>query len=120
MAMTPEQLQQARTANLPVLSLLANQPGNQFSSTTAPLIAFVSMVNFFFGFFIGTVEMINGLLVKLLGKGKEGERIIIVSLFLLLFSAAGVAAKGTECAVGHRDDCGASNGSDTFFCTCIG
>lgn len=72
MAMTPEQLLQAKEDNLPTLSVLANQPGNIFFSTLAPIIAFIAILTSFFGFFIGTIEVMNGLLTLQAKKFKPG------------------------------------------------
>lgn len=72
MAMTPEQLLQAREANLPTLSVLANQPGNLFFSTLAPVIAFVAILTSFFGFFLGTVEVMNGLIARQVKQFRPG------------------------------------------------
>ena len=61
MALTPEQLAQAKADNLPTLSVLANQPGNRFFSTVTPVIAFVAIMTSFFGFFLGVIELMNGM-----------------------------------------------------------
>ncbi|MRI32949.1 serine transporter [Endozoicomonas sp. OPT23] len=87
MALTPDQIHQARTDNLPVLSVLANQPDNRFLSATAPIIAFVSILTSFFGFFIGTVEMMNGFLVGVQGKSQqEAGHYHRVSILLIIVS----------------------------------
>lgn len=49
-------------SNLPILSVLANRSGSSWFFFVAPLIAFLSIATSFFGFFLGTVELINGIL----------------------------------------------------------
>ena len=91
MAMTPEQLLYAREANLPTLSVLANRPGNRFFSTLAPIIAFVAILTSFFGFFLGTVEVLNGLLARQFKYFKPGTLLSVgrthrISLMILAFT----------------------------------
>ena len=91
MAMTPGQLLYAREANLPTLSVLANQPGNLFFSRLAPIIAFIAILTSFFGFFLGTVEVLNGLLARQFKYFKPGTvvsvgRIHRVSVMVLAFA----------------------------------
>ncbi|MGI9275292.1 MAG: amino acid permease [Endozoicomonas sp.] len=73
MTMTPTQLQLARQDNLPILSVLANQTNNTFFSTLAPLIAFTAILTSFYGFFLGVVEVMNGLLSQGLRKFRPGH-----------------------------------------------
>ena len=91
MALTPDQLLQAKENNLPTLSVLANQPGNRFFSTIAPVIAFVAIMTSFFGFFLGAVEVMNGLLsqgIKAFRPGKvvSAGHVHRLSLFLIALS----------------------------------
>ncbi|WP_062268042.1 amino acid permease [Endozoicomonas arenosclerae] len=73
LALTPEQIEQARLQNLPTLSVLANQPGNRFFSTLAPVIAFIAILTSFFGFFLGTIEVLNGFIGVGLEKFRPGH-----------------------------------------------
>ena len=91
MALTPEQLAQAKAENLPTLSVLANQPGNRFFSTITPLIAFVAIMTSFFGFFLGVIELMNGLLSQGFqsfrpGKVVSAGHVHRVSLFIVALS----------------------------------
>ena len=104
MAMTPEQLVHARKANLPTLSVLANQPGNIFFSTLAPLIAFIAILTSFFGFFLGTVEVLNGLLTRQFDRFKPGTVVSVgrthrISLMALAF-ACWIAGAGNWSVLG--------------------
>lgn len=98
MAMTPEQLLQAKIDNLPILSVLANRPGNLFFSTLAPIIAFGAILTSFFGFFLGTVEVMNGLLKRQFKPGAVtsdgGTHQISLFLLVLLCWIAGVGNWG--------------------------
>lgn len=98
MAMTPAQLAQAKLDNLPTLSVLANQPGNAFFSFIAPVIAFVAILTSFFGFFLGTIEVLNGLLSRGLktfnpGSSYSSRHIFRLSLLTVALSCwlAGVS-----------------------------
>ncbi|WP_281647875.1 amino acid permease [Parendozoicomonas sp. Alg238-R29] len=62
LCLTPQQLMESQHGNLPILSVLANSSGNPWFSLIAPIIAFLSIATSFFGFFLGTVELINGIL----------------------------------------------------------
>ncbi|MGI9279365.1 MAG: amino acid permease [Endozoicomonas sp.] len=73
LALTPEQIEQAKAQNLPTLSILANQPSNRFFSGLAPVIAFVAILTSFFGFFLGTIEVINGFIGVGLEKFRPGQ-----------------------------------------------
>ncbi len=64
MCLTQEEVVASQHANLPILSVLANKSGNPWFSFVAPIIAFLSISTSFFGFFLGSVELINVLLAK--------------------------------------------------------
>lgn len=88
MALTPEQLALAQQNNLPTLSVLANTPDNRFFSTVAPLIAFVAILTSFFGFFLGAIEVLNGLLSQGIrsfrpGKAVSSGHVHRMSLFII-------------------------------------
>ena len=73
MTVTPAQLQQARVDNLPILSVLANQSSHSFFSTLAPVIAFTAILTSFYGFFLGVVEVTNGILSRGLRRFSPGR-----------------------------------------------
>ena len=98
MCLSQEDLVSNQGANLPILSVLANQSGNPWFSIIAPVIAFLSISTSFFGFFLGTVELINRLLVwvvRVLLK-REGVTPGSVHRVSIVFAAVGcwVAAVG--------------------------
>lgn len=73
LTLTPEQIELAKAQNLPTLSILANQPGNYIFSSLAPVIAFVAILTSFFGFFLGTIEVIDSLFSVGLEKLRPSE-----------------------------------------------
>ena len=56
LSLTAEEMAMARTQNLPVLSVFANNSGNPFFSLLAPLIAFLAIASSWFGCYLGTME----------------------------------------------------------------
>ncbi|WP_422136696.1 MULTISPECIES: amino acid permease [unclassified Endozoicomonas] len=73
LALAPEQIELAKVQNLPILSILANQPGNRLFSSLAPVIAFVAILTSYYGFFLGTIEVINGFIGVGLERFRPGE-----------------------------------------------
>ena len=64
LSLTAEDLLQAKEANLPVLSVLANRSGNPFFSIVAPCIAFLAIASSWFGVYLGTLEGLQGLVTQ--------------------------------------------------------
>lgn len=62
LALSPEQLAEAKQQNLPILSYLANVHASPFISYFGPLIAFTAIVSSFFGHYLGTAEGLKGIL----------------------------------------------------------
>lgn len=61
LALTPEQLAEARAQNLPVLSYLANVHGSPLIAYFGPIIAFLAIVSSFFGHYLGAAEGLHGI-----------------------------------------------------------
>ncbi|AMO57502.1 amino acid permease [Endozoicomonas montiporae] len=64
LSLSAEDMAQAKTENLPILSILANRSGNPFFSIIAPCIAFLAIASSWFGVYLGTLEGIQGLVVQ--------------------------------------------------------
>ncbi|KEQ18820.1 amino acid permease [Endozoicomonas numazuensis] len=64
LSLTPEDLLQAKEANLPVLSVLANRSGNPVFAVIASAIAFLAIASSFFGVYLGTLEGMQGLVIQ--------------------------------------------------------
>ncbi len=62
LALTPEQLAEAKSQNLPILSYLANVQNSPFISYFAPLVAFVAIISSFFGHYLGASEGLRGII----------------------------------------------------------
>ncbi|TRW97556.1 HAAAP family serine/threonine permease [Paracoccus sp. M683] len=62
LALSPQQLAEAKVQNLPVLSYLANVNDSPFISYFGPLVAFVAIVSSFFGHYLGATEGLRGIL----------------------------------------------------------
>ncbi len=61
LALTPAQLAEAKSQNLPVLSYLANVHATPFISYLGPIVAFVAIVSSFFGHYLGAAEGLHGI-----------------------------------------------------------
>lgn len=61
LALSPEQLAEARVLNLPVLSYLANVHGSPLIAYFGPIIAFLAIVSSFFGHYLGAAEGLHGI-----------------------------------------------------------
>ncbi|PFG58285.1 serine transporter [Vibrio sp. ES.051] len=84
LALSPEQLAQAKEQNVSVLSYLANATDNPFIATLGPLVAFVAITSSFLGHFLGARESLNGLITKHSNLPKQ--RVECISVVILFFS----------------------------------
>lgn len=64
LTLSPEQLSEAKSQNLSILSYLANHFSNPTIAFAAPLIAFVAITKSFLGHYIGASEGLKGLISK--------------------------------------------------------
>ncbi|MEC4089709.1 aromatic amino acid transport family protein [Pseudoalteromonas rubra] len=64
LSLSPEQMLEAKEANVSVLSYLANVYDNPFIAMLGPLVAFIAITSSFLGHFLGARESFNGLLSK--------------------------------------------------------
>ncbi|TMP27503.1 HAAAP family serine/threonine permease [Pseudoalteromonas rubra] len=64
LSLSPEQMREAKEANVSVLSYLANVYDNPFIAMLGPLVAFIAITSSFLGHFLGARESFNGLLSK--------------------------------------------------------
>lgn len=62
LALSPEQLSEAKSLNLPILSYLANVHESPFISYFGPLVAFVAIISSFFGHYLGASEGLRGII----------------------------------------------------------
>ncbi|WP_264406241.1 aromatic amino acid transport family protein [Vibrio owensii] len=89
LALSPEQLAEAKSQNVSVLSYLANATDNPFIATLGPLVAFVAITSSFLGHFLGARESLNGLITKHSGMPKRRvDHISVVVLFVSIWIAA--------------------------------
>ncbi|MBY5992981.1 aromatic amino acid transport family protein [Ferrimonas balearica] len=72
LALSPEQLAEAKAQNLPILSYLANQHESQLISNIGPLVAFLAIFSSFFGHYLGAKEGLAGIAKKAAPKAVEG------------------------------------------------
>ncbi|ELM6619104.1 HAAAP family serine/threonine permease [Vibrio fluvialis] len=89
LALSPEQLIEAKSQNVSVLSYLANATHNPFIATLGPLVAFVAITSSFLGHFLGARESLNGLITKHTGlSARSADKIGIAFMFVAIWFAA--------------------------------
>lgn len=89
LALSPEQLAEAKAQNVSVLSYLANATDNPFIATLGPLVAFVAITSSFLGHFLGARESLNGLLTKNSNlPQRRADKISVAVLFISIWIAA--------------------------------
>ncbi|MHA2760118.1 aromatic amino acid transport family protein [Vibrio harveyi] len=89
LALSLEQLAEAKAQNVSVLSYLANATENPFIATLGPLVAFVAITSSFLGHFLGARESLNGLITKHSHMPKRRvDHISVVVLFVSIWIAA--------------------------------
>ncbi|MGR5170175.1 aromatic amino acid transport family protein [Vibrio owensii] len=89
LALSPEQLAEAKSQNVSVLSYLANATDNPFIATLGPLVAFVAITSSFLGHFLGARESLNGLIAKHSDMPKRRvDHISVAVLFVSIWIAA--------------------------------
>ncbi|MGP8307877.1 aromatic amino acid transport family protein [Vibrio sp. YIC-376] len=89
LALSPQQLAEAKAQNVSVLSYLANATENPFIATLGPLVAFVAITSSFLGHFLGARESLNGLLTKNSNlPQRRADMVTVVVLFLSIWIAA--------------------------------
>ncbi len=81
LALSPTELQEARTQNIPVLSYFANKLGNPFIAYGGPLVAFLAITTSFFGHYFGARERAYGIVRKCCKlAGNENPNLNLISL----------------------------------------
>ncbi|ELV8625027.1 HAAAP family serine/threonine permease [Vibrio cidicii] len=89
LALSPEQLAEAKAQNVSVLSYLANATNNPFIATFGPLVAFIAITSSFLGHFLGARESLNGLITKhACISNNNADKVTIVVLFVSIWIAA--------------------------------
>ncbi|MGC6388384.1 HAAAP family serine/threonine permease [Ewingella sp. S1.OA.A_B6] len=72
LSLSPENLMEAKTQNITILSYLANHFSNPMIAYVAPFIAFIAITKSFLGHYLGAREGFNGIVIKSLrSKGKN-------------------------------------------------
>lgn len=95
-SLTPQDLLQAKSQNISILSYLANHFSNPVISWIAPIIAIVAIGKSFLGHYLGAKEGLNGLMVKGLSWKKKSvklrnlDRVTAVFMFLTCWVTATV------------------------------
>ncbi|MEM7443068.1 MAG: aromatic amino acid transport family protein [Pseudomonadota bacterium] len=96
LTMTPEEVDQAKALNLPILTILAQSSDSAIFGWLAILVAFVAIVSSFFGHFMGAHEGLKGLVVEAIHSRSPGReinhrRLNLISalvIFLILWAIA--------------------------------
>lgn len=86
LALTPNDLIQAKTENLPILSYLANRFDNPIISYFGPFVAFLAIASSFFGHYLGAREGLEGLVNQLLDKPIEPKKFQKISAVFFMIT----------------------------------
>ena len=88
-SLTPEQMAQAKDANVSVLSFLANVYDNPYIALLGPFVAFVAITSSFLGHFLGARESFNGLVTKQTKLGNAiADKIGVAVMFITIWICA--------------------------------
>ncbi|MCF2827595.1 MULTISPECIES: aromatic amino acid transport family protein [unclassified Pseudoalteromonas] len=88
-SLTPEQMEEAKSANVSVLSYLANVYNNPFIEMLGPLVAFIAITSSFLGHFLGARESFNGLATKQTSMSyKLADKLGVVFMFVAIWVCA--------------------------------
>ena len=88
-SLTPEQMAQAKDANVSVLSFLANIYDNPYIALLGPFVAFVAITSSFLGHFLGARESFNGLVTKQTKLGNAtADKIGVAVMFITIWICA--------------------------------
>ena len=86
LCLNAQDFEEARRANIPILSYFANQLGTPVIAYSAPLVAFLAIVSSFFGHYFGAYEGLNGIIRKSFKiLGKENPNIKAINIFSTIF-----------------------------------
>ncbi|MFV7771817.1 serine/threonine transporter [Shewanella marisflavi] len=94
LSLSPAQLAEAKSQNLPILSYLANVHASGFVSYFGPIIAVIAIVSSFFGHYLGATEGLKGIITKQLRSSKKDlsdakiDKFILGFMFLTIWGVA--------------------------------
>lgn len=92
LTLTPDQLAQAKSQNIDILSYLANQGNLSFFAFLASLVAITAILSSFFGHYLGAREGLNSLLMTT--SSKMGFKLNNALLHYLVVGVMGVSLWG--------------------------
>ncbi|WOT05708.1 serine/threonine transporter [Shewanella youngdeokensis] len=94
LSLSPAQLAEAKSNNLPILSYLANEHDSGFVSYFGPVIAFVAIISSFFGHYMGATEGMKGIISKQLRSNnktvsdKKLNKFVLAFMFFSIWAVA--------------------------------
>lgn len=94
LSLSPAQLAEAKSENLPILSYLANVHASGFVSYFGPIIAVIAIVSSFFGHYLGATEGLKGIIAKQLRSSNKTvsdaklDKFILGFMFLSIWGVA--------------------------------
>lgn len=92
LTLSPEQLEEAKTQNISILSYFANEFGVPWFSYVAPCVAFLSITSSFFGHYLGAREGLEGIVARVAGREVvEKKEMKYISALFFLFTLWPVA-----------------------------
>ncbi|TMO68352.1 aromatic amino acid transport family protein [Pseudoalteromonas aurantia] len=89
LSLSPEQMAEAKQANVSVLSYLANVYDNPYIAMLSPLVAFIAITSSFLGHFLGARESFNGLMNKKTSlEIKQIDKLGVAMMFVAIWICA--------------------------------
>lgn len=89
LSLSPEQMAEAKQANVSVLSYLANVYDNPYIAMLGPLVAFIAITSSFLGHFLGARESFNGLMNKKTSlEIKQIDKLGVAMMFVAIWICA--------------------------------
>ncbi|RDU63494.1 aromatic amino acid transport family protein [Helicobacter sp. MIT 14-3879] len=109
LSLNPQELQDARSQNIPVLSYFANKLDNPFISYGGPLVAFLAISTSFFGHYFGAREGAYGIVrkcYKLFGEENPNLKLIAICCTTLMYIIMVITAYINPSVLGFIEDLG--------------
>lgn len=85
LSLAPQDFEEARSQNIPILSYFANKVDNPIISYGAPLVAFLAIGSSFFGHYFGAYEGLNGIIRKGVKTAGMTPNISYIKIFSTIF-----------------------------------
>ncbi len=91
LTLSTDQLQEARSLNIPILSYIANIDSSSLVSFVVPVVGFTAIVSSFLGHYLGAHEGLRGIIEKYSNKEQDSKKVSKVSAWFIYITMIIVA-----------------------------